>query len=77
MEKIIENIKNFKENNEILDDNWIDIYIIVKKIKEELNECEIKEMNWNNFKINYKNENYLIERIAYPNGSSKYLIKKI
>lgn len=78
MEKIGEIIKDYKEETEIFDEYWININIIVNKTKEILeNDYEIKEMNWNNFTIIYKNNQYFIERIAFPNGSSKYLIKKI
>lgn len=76
MEKIGEIIKNFEEDIELFDDNWINIHLIVDKTKEILeNECEIKEMNWNNFTIIYNNNIFFIDRIAFPNGSSKYLIK--
>ena len=76
MEHIGYIIKNFTEDTEVFDENWINISAIVNKIKEILdNDCEIKEMNWNNFTIIYKNNEYYIERIAFPNGSSKYLIK--
>jgi len=78
MEKIGEIIKDYKEETEFFDEYWININIIVNKTKEILeNDYEIKEMNWNNFTIIYKNNEYFIERIAFPNGSSKYLIKKI
>lgn len=78
MEKIGEIIKDYKEETEFFDEYWININIIVNKTKEILeNDYEIKEMNWNNFTIIYKNNQYFIERIAFPNGSSKYLIKKI
>jgi|LakMenE18May11ns_1017448.scaffolds.fasta_scaffold9956206_6 hypothetical protein len=77
MEKIGEIIKDYKEDIEIFDENWINIRIIVDKTKEILeNDYEIKEMNWNNFTIIYKNNEFYIERIASPDGSSKYLIKK-
>jgi hypothetical protein len=78
MEKIGEIIKDYKEDIEIFDENWINIRIIVDKTKEFL-ECdyEIKEMNWNNFTIIYKNNEFFIERISSPDGSSKYIIKKI
>jgi len=76
MEKIGEIIKDYKEETEFFDEYWININIIVNKTKEILeNDCEIKEINWNNFTIIYKNNQYFIDRIAYPNGSSKYLIK--
>ena len=78
MEKIGEIIKDFKEDIEIFDENWINIHIIVDKTKEILeNDYEIKEMNWNNFTIIYKNNEYFIERIAFPEGYSKYIIKKL
>jgi len=78
MEKIGEIIKDYKEDIEIFDENWINIRIIVNKTKEILeNDYEIKEMNWNNFTIIYKNNEFYIDRIASPDGSSKYLIKKI
>ena len=78
MEKIGEIIKDFNEDIEIFDENWINIHIIVDRTKEILeNDYEIKEMNWNNFTIIYKNNEYFIERIAFPNGSSKYIIKKL
>jgi hypothetical protein len=78
MEKIGEIIKDYKEDIEIFDENWINIRIIVDKTKEILeNDYEIKEMNWNNFTIIYKTNQFYIERIASPDGSSKYLIKKI
>jgi hypothetical protein len=78
MEKIGEIIKDYKEDIEIFDENWINIRIIVDKTKEILeNDYEIKEMNWNNFTIIYKNNEFYIERISSPDGSSKYLIKKL
>ena len=76
MEKIGEIIKDYKEDIEIFDENWINIRIIVDKTKEILEyDYEIKEMNWNNFTIIYKNNEFFIERIAFPDGSSKYIIK--
>ena len=78
MEKIGINIKEYKEDIEIYDDTWNNIYIICGKIKETLQEdYEILEMNWNNISIKYKNNLFFIDRIAFPNGSSKYIIKKI
>ena len=80
MEKIGETIKDYIEDIEdieIFDTNWVNIHQIVEKTKEILeNNCEILELNWNNFTIIYNNEKFLIERIAYPNGSSKYSIIK-
>jgi hypothetical protein len=78
MEKIGETIKDYIEDIEIFDTNWINIHQIVEKTKEILeNNCEILELNWNNFTIIYNDNKFLIERFAYPNGSSKYSIKKI
>jgi hypothetical protein len=78
MEKIGEIIKDYKEETEIFDENWINIHLIVNKTKEILdNDCEIKMMNWNNFTIIYKNNEYFVERTVFPNGLSKYKISYI
>jgi len=77
MEKIGLIIKDYKEDIEIYDETWINIHIICNKIKEILKEdYEILEMNWNNISIKYQNNNFFIDRTAFPNGSSKYLIKR-
>lgn len=76
-EKLIDVIRNFEEDTEVFFNYWIDIRLLLDRVLKELKGCQVKELNWSNFKIIYNENELLIDRTANPDGSSVYSIKKI
>lgn len=61
--KIAYAIKKYPSHNYFCFDNWEDLNLVVFHLISELREGEIiGKIGWNEFTINYKNNNYKISR---------------
>jgi len=76
-EKLIESIRDYKEDSEVFFNYWIDIRLLLDRILKDFKECQVKELNWSNLKIIYNDNEFLINRTTNPDGSSICSIKMI
>lgn len=75
-EKLMDAIRNYEEDTEVFFNYWIDIRLLLDRVLKDFKGCQVKELNWSNFKIIYNDNEFFIDRTANPDGSSVYSIKK-